>query len=80
MSKTITLRLSEGAYAELKEVAVAEHRPLSSLMVMAALAKTREVQFVDDGEIAEILADERLVKRLRQGSHDAQCCKGRFVG
>jgi hypothetical protein len=39
----------------------------------------REQQFVDDAEMAEILANENLVARLRQGSKEAAERKGRFV-
>ena len=75
----MTLRLPDETYAELKEAAEAQRRPLSNLIETAALAKVREAQFVDDAEMAEILADDRLVKRLRRGSRDAKSRKGRFV-
>jgi hypothetical protein len=39
----------------------------------------REQQFVDDAEMVEILADESLVARLRQGSKEAKEKKGSFV-
>jgi hypothetical protein len=39
----------------------------------------REQQFIDDAEMAEMLADENLVARLRQGSKEAAEQKGRFV-
>lgn len=79
MSKTITLRLDEGTYEELKEAAQAENRPLSNLIETAALAKVREQQFVDDAEMAEILENESLLKRLRAGSREAARRKGSFV-
>ena len=41
--------------------------------------KIREQQFVDDVEMAETLADRDLVKRIKQGSREAQLRKGRFV-
>ncbi len=80
MSKTVTLRLDDDVYAELKEAAVAQRRPLSNLIENAALMKVREERFVDDAEMAEILADERLMARLRKGSRQAQKRKGRFIG
>lgn len=79
MSKTITLRLDEAIYEEFKEAAAAENRPLSNLIQTAALAKVREQQFVDDAEMAEILEDESLLRRLRAGSRDAAQRKGAFV-
>lgn len=79
MSKTVTLRLDEGTYRELKEAAEAERRPLSNLIEVAALATIRAQQFADDSEMAEILENERLLERLRAGSKDAAERRGRFV-
>jgi predicted transcriptional regulator len=80
MSKTVTIRLDDDVYAELREAAEAEDRPLSNLIEVAALARVREQQFVDDVEMAEILANEKLLKRLRAGSRDARARRGRLVG
>jgi len=79
MSKTVTIRLDDDTYREFREAAAAERRPLSNLIETAALAKIREQQFVDDAEMAEIQANERLLERLRSGSKDAQAGRGRFV-
>lgn len=79
MSKTVTLRLKDDAYNILREAALAENRPLSNLIETAALSKIREQQFVDDTEMAEILANGDLVKRIKQGSREAQVRKGRFA-
>ncbi len=79
MAKVVTLRLDDSVYEELKEAATAERRSLSNLIETAALAKVREEQFVDDAEMADILADKRLLKRLRAGSRDARQRKGRLV-
>ena len=79
MSKTVTLRLDDSVYKELKEAAAADRRPLSNLIETAALARIREQQFVDDGEMAEILENERLIERMREGSRQAQKREGRFV-
>jgi uncharacterized protein (DUF1778 family) len=79
MSKTVTLRLKENVYKIFVEAAKAENRPISNLIVTAALNKVREQQFVDDAEMAEILADKDLVERLKQGSKEAAEQKGRFV-
>jgi hypothetical protein len=40
----------------------------------------RESDFVDDSEMAEILANEQLVERLRKGSKNAQKKKGTMIG
>jgi predicted transcriptional regulator len=79
MSKTVTLRLEEEVYRELREAAEAERRPLSNLIETAALERVRERQFVDDSEMAEILANEKLLKRMRSGSRQAKRRQGRFV-
>ncbi len=79
MSKIVTLRLDEDVYAELKEAAAAQSRPLSNLIQTAALARVRERQFVDDAEMAELVVNDNLMKRLRQGSRDAAKRRGKFV-
>ena len=79
MTKTITLRLDEDVYEELREAATAERRPLSNLIETAALARVREDQFVDDAEMAEILESDDLIRRLRAGSRQARKRKGTFV-
>ena len=79
MSKTVTLRLREDVYKIFVEAARAENRSISNLIETAALFKLREQQFVDDAEMAEILSDENLIARIRQGSREAKARKGRFV-
>ncbi len=79
MPKTVTLRLDEAVHAELSEAAKAERRTLANLLETAALAKIREQQFVDDAEMAEIRANQALLRRLRAGSRDARRRRGRFV-
>ena len=79
MTKTITLRLDEDVYDELREAATAERRPLSNLIETAALARVREEQFVDDAEMAEILENDALIRRLRTGSRQARKHKGTVV-
>jgi uncharacterized protein (DUF1778 family) len=79
MSKTVTLRLNESVYKVFVEAARAENRSISNLIETAALYKVREEQFVDDAEMAEILANKNLIMRIRQGSKQAAERKGRFV-
>ncbi len=79
MPKTITLRLDDAIYAELREAAEAERRPISNLIETAALQQIREQQFVDDAEMAEIRSNENLLARLEAGSKDARERRGRFV-
>ena len=79
MSKTVTLRLKDDVYNAFLEAALAENRPLSNLIETAAISKIREQPFVDDAEMAEILADKNLLKRIKQGSREARLQKGRLV-
>ena len=79
MARTVTLRLEQDAYEELREAATAERRSLPNFIATAALERVREAQFVDDAEMAEILNDEALVRRLRTGSRQARQRKGDFV-
>ena len=79
MSKTVTLRLKDDVYNAFVEAALAENRPVSNLIETAAISKIREQQFTDDVEMAEIRADRKLVKRIRQGSQEARFRVGRFI-
>ena len=79
MARTVTLRLEQDAYEELRDAAAAERRSLSNFIATAALERVRDAQFVDDGEMVEILNDDVLVRRLRTGSRQAHRRKGRFV-
>jgi predicted transcriptional regulator len=79
MPKTVTLRLDDKIYEAFVEAAQAENRPLSNLIETAALARIREQQFVDDVEMAEIEANQELIKRIRKGSQQARARKGRFA-
>ena len=79
MPKTITLRLKDDVYDIFLEAALAENRPVSNLIETAAITKIREQQFTDDVEMAEINADRKLIKRIRQGSREARLREGRFI-
>ena len=79
MAKTVTLRLEKDAYDELQEAALAQRRPLATFIATAALAQIREAQFVDDEEMAEILGNDALLRRLKAGSQQARQRRGNFV-
>lgn len=79
MHKTVTLRLKDEVYRIFAQMAKAENRSLSNLIETAALKNIRERQFVDDIELAEILSNDDLMKRLKEGSSEARQLKGRFV-
>jgi uncharacterized protein (DUF1778 family) len=75
----LTLRLDDESYRLFAEAARAENRSIANLIQTAALLRLREEQFVDDAEMAEIAANERLLGRLEAGSRDARARRGRFV-
>lgn len=79
MHKTVTLRLKDDVYKIFAQMAKAENRSLSNLIETAALKNISERQFVDDIELAEILSNDELLKRLKEGSIEARQSKGRFV-
>ena len=79
MAKTVTLRLNDEIYNAFLVASKAENRSIANLIETAALSKIRELQFIDDVEMAEILANEDLLKRIKQGSKEAKTKRGRFV-
>ena len=79
MPKTITIRLKDDTYRVFAEAARADNRTISNLIETAALNKVCEQQFVDDTEMAEIMSDNNLLARIRQGSKEAASRKGRLV-
>ena len=79
MAKTITLRLSDGDYEDLKACAESDNRPISNLIETAALRYIREEAFMDPAEEREITADRRLMRRISAGHRDAAKRRGRFA-
>jgi len=79
MSKTVTKRLDEESYQKIVDYSKAENRPISNFIETATLHFMKELEFTDDTEVAEILSNESLVKRLKEGSIDAKKKRGKFV-
>ena len=79
MTKTVTLRLDDDTYQACSDAARADGRSLANLIQRAALLKIQEEQFIDEAEMAEIMANAALVERMREGSEDARLRRGRFV-
>ena len=80
MPKTLTLRVDDETYHAFVSRAKAEDRSVANFIENAVKTHIREHDFVDDAEMAEILANERLVARLRRGSQQARRRKGTVVG
>ena len=72
MSKTVTLRLDDETFATFEQLARAERRPVSEVIEEAALASVKGGYFVDDEEMAEILADKKLIEGIEEGLADAR--------
>jgi len=79
MPKTLTIRIDDKTYAAFSKRAKAENRSLANFIETAVKAHIEESAFVDDSEMAEILANERLVDRMRRGSADAKMKKATLI-
>ncbi len=79
MAKTVTLRMDDEIYELLLKHAEVERRSLSNYIEFSAVQHTKRMEFVDDEEMREMLANDDLIKRLKKGSGDAKNKKGKFV-
>jgi predicted DNA-binding protein len=70
--KTLTIRVDEETYDAFVNRAKAENRSVANFIENAVKTHIQEHDFVDDVEMAEILANEKLVERLRRGSQQAR--------
>ena len=80
MPKTVTIRIEDKTYQAFVRKAKAENRSLANFIETAVMAHIQETAFADDAEMAEILANEQLLERLRKGSQDARRKKGTLIG
>lgn len=80
MPKTVTLRIDDNSYEAFSKRAKAENRSLSNFIENAAKQQILQLEFSDDAEMAEILANEELVARLKRGSQQVKKRKGRMIG
>jgi len=79
MSKTITLRISEDHYEAFKKYAQTENRKISNAIETLAMRQLENAVFADGFEMEGILADEKLLARIKEGTKQAKERKGRFV-
>lgn len=79
MSKTITIRLSDGDYKAISAVAKHERRPISNFITHRVMEAIAEMNTVDDSEMKEILSDEKVMKSIQRGHKQLAQGKGRFV-
>lgn len=80
MPKTVTIRINDDIYRSFIKRAKAENRSLANFIETAVKEHIRECDFADASEMAEIMANEQLVERLRKGSRDARRKRGRMIG
>jgi hypothetical protein len=80
MPKTLTFRIDGKTYSAIARQAKTENRSLANFIETAVKAHIQESAFLDNVEMADILSNEHLVKRLRQGSKDVRARKGVIVG
>ena len=80
MPKTVTIRINDDTYRSFVKRAKTENRSLANFIETAVKEHIRECDFADDSEMAEMLANEGLIQRLRKGSRDAKRKKGTMIG
>ena len=80
MPKTVTIRIDDKTYRSFTRRAGAQNRSLANFIETTVKEHIRDCDFAEDSEMAEILANERLVGRLRKGSRHAKRRKGTMIG
>jgi len=80
MPKTVTIRITDDTYRSFVKRAKTENRSLANFIETAVKEHIRECDFADDAEMAELLANEELIQRLRKASRDATRKKGTMIG
>ncbi|MCK5148040.1 CopG family transcriptional regulator [bacterium] len=76
MPKTITLRVNDQIYNMFRTAAEGVHRPISNFIEVATISYITNEKVVSDFEMDEIMADESLVSKLKQGESEIQ--KGNY--
>ena len=79
MSKTVTIRLSDGDYKVISSVAKHERRPISNFITHRVMEAIADMSTVNDSEMREILSDEKVMKSIERGHKQFAQGKGRFV-
>lgn len=79
MSKTVTLRLSDGNYKLFRKLAEGDNRPISNFIETAVSRYIENNLHVDEFEMEEIRGNAELNKSIKKGIEDKKLKKGRFV-
>ncbi len=70
--KTVTMRVDDSVYQMISLAASGERRNISNFIEYATLQYLSSSQYVDNAEMAEIMADKELVQNLRRGFEEAK--------
>lgn len=79
MSKTVTLRLDDETYSMFRSYAQSDNRSIANFIKTAVLRFVQMDEFVDDYEMAGILADTELSNSIKEGLEDSKARRGKFV-
>jgi uncharacterized protein (DUF1778 family) len=80
MAKTITIRIDDDTYNMIKTAAEGERRSISNFIEYATITYLTEESFVTEGEMIDILSDEKLLKALQAGKKEIEEGKYTIVG
>lgn len=70
--KTVTMRVDDSVYQMISLAASGERRNISNFIEFATLQYLSSSQYVDNAEMAEIMADKELVDNLKCGFEDVK--------
>jgi len=70
--KTVTMRVDDSVYQMISLAASGERRNISNFIEFATLQYLSSSQYVDNTEMAEIMADKELVQNLRRGFEEVK--------
>ena len=79
MSRTITIRLADEKYELFKKFAEIDNQAISNFMETATLRYIQQLEYADEGEMAEINSDEDLQQSLERGRIDVRKNRKRRV-
>jgi uncharacterized protein (DUF1778 family) len=77
MAKTITLRLDDDTYTQVKNAADSEHRSMANFIENATLTYIKEETTISDEEMADILRHNDFIQTLKSSFTDIE--KGNYT-
>jgi hypothetical protein len=79
MPKTVTLRLPDKTYKQIKTAAMSENRSISNYIETHLLEHLFESDFVDDIEMSSYARDHKFVKNIESALSDIKKKKYKVV-